>query len=126
MFNNILGKTKKEMNKDAGKSVLIEKISRMNLTDMRIYVNNQLNDFKIDEDGLNEVMRRLISKDEHDNRFIESDSMDIKKKKAFDLVILVASNKKITIIATELIQKFINLYNDIIIKLVIYINSHIT
>ena len=43
MFDKILGKTKKEINKESAKSVIIEKISKMNLSDMRIYVNDQLN-----------------------------------------------------------------------------------
>jgi hypothetical protein len=116
MFNNILGKSKKESNEDVKYQAIREKISKMNLLDMRVYVNNKLNDFKVCEDGLSEIMRRLTSVDANGKRFIESDAMDSKKKKAFDLVILISKNKKITIVTTELIQKFIEMYSDIITK----------
>ncbi len=116
MFGKILGKNKKESEQDIDTQVIIEKISKMNLVDMRVYVNDKLKDFEVCEDGLNEVMRRLISKSTQEKRYIESDAMDSKKKKAFDLVILVSKNKKVTIVTTELIQEFIKLYNDIIIK----------
>jgi len=116
MFNKILGKNKREIKESGNHSKIVERISKMNLSDMRIYVNNKLNDFEITEDGLSEVMRRLISKDANEKRFIESDAMDSKIKKAFDLVIIIASNKKITITTLEFIQEFIELYKDIITK----------
>ncbi len=116
MFGNILGKNKKEASENQGHSKIIEKISKMNISDMKFYVNNKLSDFEICEDGLNEVMRKLLLKDNKEQRFIEMDAMDSKKKKAFDLVIIIASSKKVTIVTTELIQEFIELYKDIIDK----------
>jgi len=116
MFNNILGKSKKESNEDSNCQEISEKISKMNLTDMRIYVNDKLNDFKVSEDGLSEIMRRLTSKNANGKRFIESDAMDSKIKKAFDLVILISKNKKMTIVTAELIQTFIEMYRDLIVK----------
>ena len=59
-------------------------------------------------------MKVLVSKDTKDRRFIESDAMESKIKKAFDLVIIVAKSKKMSIDTTELIQTFIELYSDII------------
>ncbi len=62
-------------------------------------------------------MKRLISVNEKTSkRFIEMDAMDTKVKKAFDLVILVAKSKKITVVVVELIQEFMNLYRDVIEK----------
>ncbi len=116
MFGNILGKNKKEAKEDSSTSILSEKINKMNISDMRVYVNNKLNDFEICEDGLNEVMRRLNSKDVDEKRFIEMDAMDSKKKKAFDLVILISKSKKVTIVTSEEIQKFSENYEDIIGK----------
>ena len=116
MFNKILGKNKREINESGNHSKIVERISKMNLSDMRIYVNNKLNDFEITEDGLSEVMRRLISKDANEKRFIESDAMDSKIKKAFDLVIIVSASRKITVVTTELIQEFILQYSDLIEK----------
>ncbi|MCD6172587.1 MAG: hypothetical protein J7J96_02225 [Sulfurimonas sp.] len=116
MFGKILGKNKKETDEDQEHFKIVEKVSKMNLSDMRIYVNNKLTDFEICEDGLNEVMRKLLLKDDKEQRFIEMDAMDSKKKKAFELVITIASSKKITIVTTELIQEFMELYKDIIDK----------
>jgi len=42
--------------------------------------------------------------------------MDSKIKKGFDLVISIASHAKITVVAVELIQEFITLYDDVITK----------
>ena len=116
MFGKILGKNKKEADKNQEHSKIVEKISKMNISDMRVYVNNKLTGFEICEDGLNEVMRKLLLKDDKGQRFIEMDAMDSKKKKAFDLVLIVASSKKITIITIELIQEFMKQYIDIIDK----------
>lgn len=114
MFGKILGKNKLESNKQ--NNVIVEKISKMNLSDMRVYVNNKLNNFEVCEEGLTEVMKVLVSKDAKGRRFIESDAMESKIKKAFDLVIIVAKSKKMSIDTTELIQTFIELYSDIIQK----------
>ena len=116
MFGKILGKNKKEANENQEHSKIVEKISKMNISDMRVYVNNKLISFEICEDGLNEVMRKLLLKDDKGQRFIEMDAMDSKKKKAFDLVLIVASSKKITIVTIELIQEFMKQYIDIIDK----------
>lgn len=114
MFGNILGKNNLKSNKL--NSVLITKISSMNLSDMRVYVNNKLNDFEVCEEGLTEIMKVLVSKDSKGRRFIESDAMESKIKKAFDLVIIIAKSKKMSIDTTELIQTFIEFYSDIIQK----------
>jgi len=111
-----IGKNKVEVKDTSGHLELTEKISKMNLSDMRIYVNNKLKNFEVSEDGLSEVMNRLISKDAKGNRFIETDAMDSKIKKALDLVIVIASNKKVTVLITEQIQQFIELYSDIIFE----------
>ena len=116
MFGKILGRSRDESSGDKEHDEIVEKISKMTLSDMRSYVNNKIKDFEINEDGLGEVMRRLVSKDDNEKRFIESDAMDSKIKKAFDLVIIVSASKKITVVATELIQEFIELYTDLIQK----------
>ena len=116
MFSNLLGKNKEEAGSDKEHLALVEKISKMNLTDMRVYVNNKLTSFEVSEDGLSEVMSKLISKDSNEKRFIESDTMDSKIKKAFDLVILISTNKNVNQVTLELIQEFIILYKDIITK----------
>jgi len=79
---------------------IIERISKMNLTQMRAYVRNGIKDFEICEFGLKEVTNRLIE-------YLKSDDMPSKKKKAFNLLILIASSKKITIDTIESIQSFL-------------------
>ncbi|MDQ7045468.1 MAG: hypothetical protein Q9M32_06110 [Sulfurimonas sp.] len=116
MFGKILAKKKSETEEDTNNKEIIKKISKMNLSDMRFYVNNKLNDFEVCEDGLKAVMKKLVSKDANEKRFVESDAMDSKIKKAFDLVIVIAANKKMTMDTSELIKEFIDLYDDIIKK----------
>jgi hypothetical protein len=118
MFGNILGKKKSEVSsEDKNHAELVQKISKMKLTDMRAYINNKILNFEVDEDGLVEVLRKLTTRNsETSKRYIEIDDMDSKIKKAFDLVISIASHAKITVVAVELIQEFITLYNDIIVK----------
>ena len=115
MFNKLLGKKTDDL--DQSSNEIEHKISKMDLNDMRNYVNNKLTDFQLCSDGLSEVMKRLVSiNDKTSHRFIEIDAMDSKVKKAFDLVLLVAKSKKITVVTIELIQDFINLYTDVIDK----------
>ncbi len=116
MFGNILGRKKEDITEeDAEHVALVEKISKMNLTEMRSYINGKIEDFKVSEDGLIELMNRLIIQDKKTKEYyIKSDDMDSKKKKAFDLVLLIAKNKKISLVAIEQIQKFVLLYKNII------------
>lgn len=115
MFNKLLGKNKTE--NDDKDNEIVQRVSKMDLNDMRTYVNNRVTDFKICEDGLIEVMKRLNTPNEKtDKKFIEDDAMDVKKKKAFDLVILISNSKKITVRAVELIQEFTVLYNEMILQ----------
>jgi len=115
MFSKLLGK--KTSTSDQSSNEIEQRVAKMDLNDMRNYVNNKLSDFQICDDGLIEVMKRLILKNEKtSHRFIEIDAMDTKVKKAFDLVVLVAKSKKITVVAVELIREFIDLYDDIIEK----------
>jgi Ni,Fe-hydrogenase III component G len=116
MFKSILGRKKDDKNEEnAIDTALVEKISKMNLTEMRSYIKNNIQDFDVSEDGLNEVLRRLITEDEKSKKYyLKADDMDSKKKKAFDLIIVIVQNKKINLVTVELIQKFVALYSDII------------
>jgi len=117
MFGNILGKSEEESGEENNHKEIAEKVTKMNLTQMRTYVNNKLKEFEVCEDGLVVVMRRLVLEDEHTSkRYLQEDDMDSKIKKAFDLVITIGSNKKISITAIELIQQFTEVYADIIAK----------
>lgn len=114
MLSTILGAKKSKSSED---KELANKIASMSVTDMRTYVNNKISALPISENGLNEVMKKLISKNESTSRgFLEIDDMDIKIKKAFDLVLLIGKNNKASIQTVEYIQQFADQYKDIIEK----------
>jgi len=118
MFSKILGKIKGEASdKNLDNKELVAKISKMNLTDLRTYINNRIVDFPVDEDGLSEVMHKLLKVDEKTSkRYIEIDDMDSKIKKGFDLILSILTNKKITVATIELVNKFLEMSQDIIEK----------
>jgi hypothetical protein len=118
MFSSILGKAKvKKGDENKEHKELVDKISKMNLTDMRSYINNKISNFEIDEDGLSEVMRKLLKvNSKTSKRYIEIDDMDSKIKKGFNLVLSVLTNKKITVTTIELVNEFLEMYADIIEK----------
>ncbi len=116
MFKSILGRKKGDISQEeSAHAALSEKISKMNLTEMRSYVKNSIKDFEVSGDGLTEVMNRLTTEDENTKQYyLKVDDMDSKKKKAFDLILLVAKNNKINLGTIELIQKFVEIYSKII------------
>ena len=118
MFGNILGRKKEEISEeDKANTAVVERIAKMNLTDMRTYVKNRMKGFEPCEDGLVAIMNRLLTKNEDTlKRYIEIDDMDSKIKKGFELVLSVAEHKKVTVTSVEQIQEFITLYDDIILK----------
>ena len=116
MFAKILAKNKEEAKADETQQKIVKKIAKMNLVEIRTYVNNKLKNFEICPDGLVEVMKKMNSINKNEKRFIEVDAMDSKKKKAFEIIILIAASSKVSIAVSELIQEFIKLYSDIIKK----------
>ena len=116
MFGNILGKKKEDVSVDDNTDIAL-KVSKMNLTEMRSYINNKLDDFEITQAGLVEVMKKLTATDEKTSKtYLQIDDMDSKKKKGFDLVIMIANSKYISIEAVELLQEFTVIYSDFIAK----------
>lgn len=118
MFGKIIEEIKnKSENTDKKRAELVDRISTMNLTDMRAYVKNKLQGFEVTEEGLVEVLKRLTSENKDTSkRYLEIDDMDSKIKKGFELVISISTDKRITVRAIELIQKFIKVYDDIIVE----------
>ncbi len=116
MFKGILGRKKEDNSEESAvDAALVEKISKMNLTEMRSYIKNNIKDFEVSEEGLNVVMQRLTTEDEKSKKYyLKVDDMDSKKKKAFNLIITISQNKKINLVTVELIQKFVEIYSDII------------
>ncbi|MCX6052640.1 MAG: hypothetical protein NTZ60_09030 [Campylobacterales bacterium] len=118
MFGKIMGKLKgKEENSSKSNVELIDRISKMNLTEMRAYIKNKMENFEVSEEGLIEVLKKLTTLNSStDKRFIELDDMDSKIKNAFELVLAVSEDKRISIEVVELIQEFLKMYSDIILK----------
>ena len=117
MFGNILGRTKEESTQDNESLEIESRVSKMNLTDMRAYIKDNIKDFYSCEDGLVAVMNKLLTKNEDSSKcYIEIDDMDSKKKKGFDLVISISEHKRVTVRAIEQIQEFIEFYKDVIEK----------
>ncbi|WP_304545208.1 hypothetical protein [Sulfurimonas microaerophilic] len=116
MFGKILGN--KSDNKEEQTEVdsnIVERVSKMNLSDMRLYVNNKITGFEISVEGLHEVLKRLIEPiNDKGEYYLKQDDMDSKKKKAFELILLISKSKKISLESLELIEKFIEVYKEII------------
>ncbi len=114
MFSKILGGVKNPIN-DSKKEKLHEKISKMDLADMRLYVNGKLHEYEVSEFGLVEILKRLtLINDTTSSYYMKDDDMDSKKKKIFDLVILILKNKKINISGLEMVERFLETYNKVI------------
>jgi hypothetical protein len=115
MFSNLFGKKSDENDEAKINAHITEKISHMNLTDMRAYLNNRITGFEVCEFGLSEVMKKLTLEDEEsEQRYLHIDDMDTKIKKAFDIVLMIAVHKKISVKAVEYIQEFMEVYKEII------------
>jgi hypothetical protein len=113
MISKIFGKKKNEKDGDKDIAELEQKISKMNLTDLRLYVRGKL-DVELNEEGLILVLEKLISKINDKRYYLDSSDDDSKLKKAFDIVISIAKSKKVTVKAVELISEFIQTYEKLI------------
>ena len=116
MFDSLFGKNKdtdKESEDDLAQ--IVDRVSKMNLSEMRSYVNNKVTNLAISEDGILEVMKKLTNIDEKNSkRYLQADDMDSKKKKGFDLVILICKNIHMNVEIVELLQEFTAVYEDLI------------
>ena len=118
MFSKIMGKKKEG---DTQESKVLKEVSKkiepMNLTEMRTYVNNKILNFEVSTVGLFAIMNKLTLADTSTSKYylLESD-MDVKKKKAFDLVLMIAKSKKIDLQVLESIQNFVEVYAQLIAK----------
>ncbi|QFR50386.1 hypothetical protein FJR48_11870 [Sulfurimonas lithotrophica] len=116
IFSRILGNIKGSKD-NPNNAKLLEKISKMDLSEMRIYVNGKLTEYKVDEFGLSEILKKLTFKNENTSHYyMNIEDMDSKKKKIFDLIILILSHKTVSINIIEIVQKFLETYDEIIQK----------
>ena len=94
---------------------LVEKISKMDLVEMRLYINDKLDDFEVDEFGLYEVVKKLINVNEQSSKYLlQKNDLDSKKKKAFELLLLILQHKKVSITVLESVQEFLDIYDELI------------
>jgi len=118
MLSKLLGKLKNENAEvDEDKKELIKVIQKMNLTDMRHYVNNKNTKYTVSEFGLGEILHKLIIKDKNtDKRYINEGDENSKIKKCFDIVLSISTNQAMTANTVELIIEFKDTFEDIIKK----------
>ncbi len=87
----------------------------MDLVEMRIYINEKLDDFEVDDFGLHEVVKKLINMNEQSSKyFLQENDLDSKKKKAFELLLLILQHKKTSIAVIESTQEFLDVYDKLI------------
>jgi len=116
MFNKILGR-KEGAKEDKEHSELVQRISKMDLTEMKSYVNNRISSMPVSRDGLVEILKLLLKEDKKTKtRYLKIDDNDAKIKKGFDLVIAISTHSMITFPVIKLLQEFEEVYKDIIDK----------
>ena len=112
MFTKILGKTKKN-----SRDEIVSKISKMNLTEMRTYSKNKLKDFPISDIGFEEIIKNITKKNEKTSKYyLDSNDMDSKLKKGFDLILTILADKIITLDIVEEAKKFVDTYEELILE----------
>ena len=118
MFSGVLGKMGiSTSNKERMHNELVERISKMNLTDMKSYTNNNITDLPVSTESLVEVLRRLLAVDEKtDKRYLDIEDMDSKIKKGLDLIISILANKKLSIEAIEVAVELYEVSKEMIKK----------
>jgi len=112
MFAKILGKTKNN-----SRDEIVEKISKMNLTEMRTYSKNKVKDFPVSDIGLEEIIKNITKKNEKTSKYyLNSNDMNSKLKKGFDLVLTILADKIITLDIIEEAKKFLDTYEELILE----------
>jgi hypothetical protein len=103
MLSKLFGKSKTE-NIEVDNKELIKAIQKMNLTDMRHYINNKKADLIVNDVGLAEVLYKLMNEDKNTKkRYINEKDDYTKIKRCFDIVLSILENNKITSDTIELV-----------------------
>lgn len=118
MFSNMMEKIGISANsKERAHKKLVERVSMMNLTDMRTYINNRIPDLQVSKEGLVEILKRLLEVDENTNkRYIDIEDMDSKIRKGLDLILNILASKKISIEAIEVAIELFEVSKEMIEK----------
>ncbi|MBA1437635.1 MAG: hypothetical protein FAF05_01385 [Epsilonproteobacteria bacterium] len=111
MLRKLLGKKDKADKEESIDPELSQKIFKMDLGSMRLYMKSE----EAQIDGLYLIMQKLTQPiNDKGEYYLKADDMDTKKKKAFELVLLIAKSKKISAKTLEGIEKFIQIHKEII------------
>ena len=117
MFNKILGRKKGSSEDDKEHSELVQRISKMDLTEMKSYLNNRISTMPVCRDGLVAILNLLLKVDKKTNtRYLKIDDNDAKIKKGFDLAIKISTHNLITFPVIKALQEFESVYKNIIEK----------
>ena len=117
MFNKILGRKKGSSEDDKEHSELVQRISKMDLTEMKSYLNNRISTMPVCRDGLVAILNLLLKVNKKTNtRYLKIDDNDAKIKKGFDIAIAISTHNMITFPVVKLLQDFEEAYKDIIEK----------
>jgi len=115
LLTKIFGKKSDKNSAEEKKTkALKERINKMNLSELTLYVKGKFDALEVNEEGLVEVLKRLLSKRDKEHYFLDERDDDSKLKKAFELVMLCARNKGVTFKAMELIAQFAKQYAGLI------------
>ncbi len=110
----MISKIFKKKKSSQGKNKIQQRIEKMNLSELRLYVKDKIEGFPLSEEGLNEVLKRLISKINNSRYYLDESDDDSKLKKTFDLVLELSKNRKVNFESVELIANFLSVYSGLI------------
>ncbi len=114
MLSKLFGKKGSQEQENEELRELKEKIEKMNLSELSLYVKGKLEGLEVSEEGLVLVLQRLLAKINDERLFLDESDDDSKLKKAFDLIVYMAKQNRITPKAIELIVEFMRVYEKLI------------
>ena len=98
-----------------------QELSGWTLSDMQLYVRGQNSRFPLSEDGLLDILERLMSLQKNQKgfpqgrRYVEPCDNDTKIKKMFDLVLAIGNSPKLSAATFERMGAFMQAYDDLIV-----------
>lgn len=122
MFQEMFKKIKKTTKDDASDTVFKSLIATWTLTDIKTYLQNKNPEFPLTEHGLLIVLERFTTREKPSDKYpngkceVELDDNDIRIKKAFDIILLVAKSSTLSMEGIEKMEAFREMHTDVIEK----------
>jgi len=111
MLKKLFKNKMKSSSENKERKELIERIKKMDIYSMAHYLDED-NSCEL---GIEEILKKLISKNEDSNRrFIEISDSKFKIDKCFDLIINILEHNNMTQKILTLSEKFVYIYSDVI------------